>query len=61
MDDNLQHRARPGIVLKNDNQIISIELTYPYKTNTEESQKCKKKDGTKASKMSSSLQRQILS
>ena len=43
MDDNLQHRARPDIVLKNDDQIISIELTCPDKTNTEESQKCKKR------------------
>ena len=34
MDDNLRHRARPDIVLKNDNEIIATELTCPYETNT---------------------------
>ena len=60
MNDNLRHRARPDVVLKNDNQIIAIELTYPYETNTEKSRKLKKRRYENIKK-SSSLQRQILS
>ena len=37
IDDNLTHRSRPDTVLKNDNQIITIELTCPHETNTEKS------------------------
>ena len=43
IDDNLRHRARPDIVLKNDNQIIAIEHTCPYETNTKESRQFKKR------------------
>ena len=43
MDDNLRHRARPDIVLKNNNQITAIELTCPYETNREKSRKFKKR------------------
>ena len=43
MDDNHRHRARPDIVLKNDNQIIATELTYLYETNTEISRESKKR------------------
>ena len=60
VNDNLRHRARPDFVLKNDNQIIAIELTYPYETNTEKSRKLKKRRYENFKK-SSSLQRQILS
>ena len=58
VNDNLRHRARPDFVLKNDNQIIAIEL--PYETNTEKSRKLKKRRYENFKK-SSSLQRQILS
>ena len=60
MNDNLRHQARPDVLLKNDNQIIAIELTYPYETNTEKSRKLKKRRYENIKK-SSSLQRQILS
>ena len=43
MDDNLRHRARPDIVLKNDNQIATMELTYPYETNIEKLREFKKR------------------
>ena len=43
MDDNLRHRARPDIVLKNDNQITAIELAYPYETNAEKSREFRKR------------------
>ena len=43
IDDNLSHRVRPDTVLKNDNQIIAIELTCPYETNTEKSREFKKR------------------
>ena len=43
IDDNLSHRARPDTVLKNDNQIIAIERTCPYETNTEKSREFKKR------------------
>ena len=43
MDDNLRHRARPDTVLKNENQIIAIELTCPYKTKTEKLRELKKR------------------
>ena len=43
MDDNLRHRVRPDIVLKNDNQIIAIELTCSFETNTDKSREFKKK------------------
>ena len=43
MDDNLRHRARPDIVLKNDNQITTMELTYPYETNIEKLREFKKR------------------
>ena len=43
MDDNLRHRARPDIVLKNDNQITTMELTYLYETNTEKLREFKKR------------------
>ena len=42
MDDSLRHRVRPDIVLKNDNQIIAIELTCSFETNTEKSRELKK-------------------
>ena len=42
MDDKLRHRARPVIVLKNENQITAIEFTFPYETNTEKSSEFKK-------------------
>ena len=60
MDDNLRYRARPDIMLKKYNQIMAIEFTCPYETYTEKSRELKKY-GTKTSKTSSSLQRQILS
>ena len=43
LNDNLRHRARPDVVLKNDNQMIAIELTYPYETNTEKPRELKKR------------------
>ena len=43
MDGNLRHRARPDIVLKNVNQIIAIEVTCPYETNTKKSRELKKR------------------
>ena len=43
MNNHLRHRARPDIVLKNDNQIIAIKLICSYETNTEKSRKFKKR------------------
>ena len=43
MDDTLRRRVRPDIVLRNDNQIIAIELTCSFETNTEKSRELKKK------------------
>ena len=43
MDDNLRHRTRHDIVLKNDNQIIAVELTCPYETNTEKPREFQKR------------------
>ena len=60
MDDNLLHRARFDIVLKNDNKTTEIELTVHMKP-IQKNHVSSKKDGTKTSKTSSSLQRQILS
>ena len=43
MDDTLRRRVRPDIVLRNDNQIIAIELTCSFETNTEKLRELKKK------------------
>ena len=43
MDDSLRRRVRPDIVLRNDNQIIAIELTCSFETNTEKLRELKKK------------------
>ena len=43
MDDSLRHRVKSDIVLKNDNQIIAIELTCSFETNTEKLRELKKK------------------
>ena len=50
MDDTLRHRVRPDIVLRNDNQIIAIELTCSFETNTEKLRELKKKTGRKPQK-----------
>ena len=43
MDGSLRHRARPDIVLKNENQIIAIELTCSFENNIEKSREFKKR------------------
>ena len=42
MDDNLRHRARPEIVLRINNQVIALGLTFPYETNTGKSREFEK-------------------